>query len=608
MGKALILYLVITGIAAIFTLARPELVFMLAFVGVGLVLAFTPTAFLWGCIFSFGYGFARVVVRPLFATAFAVVVTAITLWAVPQPSIRAANAALARFHLDDVTPTDLIRLQGDIRIDMTAPASGQPSRDWPGLPMYGCDGRCMAMLFEPDVRSVTITRAQPLTFEHVRSGLSQADNSSRTYRLVPKAQCGDDVIDIDARHIRSPFGDTLEERRAVAAEWSMKLAIEYCITGSAPLKRYDMMLRFIGWQSRQPGPPYGFDMSPDLITAKSQVTDIRDGKGTVLYRRSTLAVDALTAPLTIFPQGERFIFGWSRRFLPEDSLDWEKLHNALDAAYVVKRSADVGESIANARKAVQSAFLYSTMATGESATLVIQNYMEMLGKAQAASEDVALVEKLLADPRLDDLPGAWLLYRSFSPEHLTSFLPAIISKLSINTPSGPVQDNQLGLALEHWPSGAFANPDEATLTLLANPALRLRAIGLVTRMSDMGERAAPLLAAIIEQHVPEIAQDSSRDQLQLQTAIASVNAMCYLGPQAASELPRMRQLEMRELERNVPSGSSLRVPWDVMMLRLGKPLGEIRKVDDGGSSERSYINGLTYLLAHFDPNRDCRRG
>jgi hypothetical protein len=600
-GIFLICYLATTGVAAIFTLAAPGLVYGLAYVGVGVILALTPTAFMWGCIFALGYGSARIVVRPLFATAVAVAVTAITLWAIPQPSIRAANAALARFHLDDVTPVELIRLEGDIRIDMTAPASGQPSRDWPGLPMYGCDNRCIAILFEPGVRSVTITRAQALTFEHIRSEMSQPDNSSRTYRLVPKAQCGAEAIDFDARRNNSQFGDTIEERRAVATEWSMKFATEYCLTGSAPIKQYDIVLRTSYWQSRQPGPPYGFDMSPDLITAKAHVTDIRNGKGEVLFRRFIQAVDALSAPLTILPQGESFIFGWSRRFHPDDSSDWEKLDKALDAAIVVKRSADIGDSIANARKAVQSSFLYSTAATGESATLVIQNFMEMLGKTKPGPEDVALVENLLTDPRLDDLPGAWLLYRSFSPQQLNSFLPVVISKLSMETLLEPAQENQLGLALEHWPTAAFANPDQATLALLANPALRLRAIGLVARMSDMGERAAPLLADIIEQHLVAAAKDSGRNHLQLHTVSAGISAMCYLGALAAGELPRMR-----EVEKKVPPSGRERVAWDVMMLRLGKPLIEIRKTDKGGQSEQDYGSGMKYLLAHFDADRDCR--
>lgn len=594
MGRYLVYFLVLTGLGAIFTLAAPGLVYGLAYIGVGLILVFTPTAFMWGCIFAVGYALVRIAVRPLSAMIVAGVVTAVTLWAIPQPSIRAANAALAQFHLDDVTPADPIRLEGDIRIEMMPPSySGEA---------YGCDGRCIAILLEPGVRSVTITQAAARTFEQIRSEVGQPDLSSRTYRLVPRAQCGNDEVELDARRLLSPFGRGTEEQRAVAAEWSMKLATEYCLTAVSVLKHYDMILRSDYWQSREPGPPRGFDMSPNLSTAKVHVADIRNSKGEVLFRRFLVAADALSVPFMIFPEGEGFTFGWLRKFRPDyDQSEWRNPDAELNAAIVVKRSATIGDSVANARNAVQVSFVYSTVATGQSATLVIENYMETLAKAKPAREDVVLIEQLLRDPRLGDLPGAWSLLRIFSADQLNSFLPAIISKLSRETTTGPALENALGLALERWPKAAFANPDHETLALLKNPDLRIRASGLVARLSDMGERSAPLLADIVEQHLPAIAKDPVRGQLHRRTASAAIRAMCRLGMQAASELPRMR-----EIEKNAGPVEGERVAWDTMMLRIGKPLTEIGKFGKGGQSEQQYVSGLKNRLAHFDANQDCR--
>jgi len=609
-GKFLKYYLAITGLAAIFTLAAPGLVFMLAFIGVGLILAMTPTAFMWGCIFALGYRVARFHLRPVSASGTALVVTAAILWAIPQPSIRAANAALARFHLDNVTPAELIRLEGDVRIDMSDPQSGEASRDWPGIPTYRCDNRCIAILFEPGVRSVTITRAQPVTFDDIRDEVSHPDNSSRTYRLVPKAQCRDEGIAFDPRRINGRFGATVEDRRAVAAEWSMKFATEYCLTGEVPLNRYDTVLRTVSWQSQGSTSKNGADWWTRLTTAQAHFSDVRNSMGEVLFRRYNLVADALSVPLMLLP-GEDFRIGWSRRFLPpHKSTRWEETDEALDAAIVVKRTAAIGDSVANARTAVQLSFVDSAAATAQSATLLIQNYMEMLAKTTPSPEDVAMVDSLLRDQRLDDLPGAWLLYRSFSPDQLNSFLSPIISKLSMARSAEPVEENRLGSALKHWPKAAFENPDHATLELLANPALRLRAIGLVSRMSDMGERGAPLLVDIIEHHVNAAAEleggkatgeDSIRAQMHRRTADAAISAMCYMGPQGARELPRMR-----EMERTIPLNSSQRAALNDVMLRLGKPVAEMKRPENYPLTQQDYLKGLMYRLEHFNPDQDCR--
>lgn len=594
MGKFLRNYLIVTGLAALFTVAAPALVYLLAFFGVGLILIFTPTAFMWGCIFALCYGVASVAARPVPASVFAAIATAVAVCAIPQPSIRAADAALTEFHLDNVTPADPIRLQGDIRIETISYHIVAPVHD--------CDDRCIAILFEPGVSSVTTTRVSSRTFEVMRGEISPPNDSARTYRLMPKAQCGDEAVNLDGRRFVSPFGGTFDQQRSVAAEWSMKLATEYCLAAVPPLKRHDMILRSGSWYSGDARPPAPFDLSPGRFTARAHVADIRNGKGELLFRRYLVAADALGVPFALLPKGELWEFGWFRKFRPDYAeSEWDRQDAALNAAIVVKRSAAVGDSIANARNAVQASFLDSTVASGPSAMLVIENYLALLAKGEPLREDVVLVERLLDDPRLGDLPSASLLPRIFSADQLNSFLPAIIRKLSVAVPVEPARENALGLALEQWPKAVFANPDRATLTLLQNPDLRLRASGLVVRLSDMGERGAPLLADILEKHLPAIDRDPARRELHRRTASAAIQAMCYLGTQAASQLPRMRQLEMAAA-RNLEELST----WDIMMLRLGKPLTEIRIVGGRGSSEQKYVSALSRQLADFDADQDCR--
>lgn len=606
MDRFLKYYLVITGIAAIFALAFPGLMLILSYLGVGLIIALAPTAFLWGCILALGLGVARKVVSPAYARAAAVAFTALILWMVPQLSVMAARSALHRFDLQNVTPAELIRLHGDVRIDTSSPEQGMPSRDWPGIPTYRCDLRCIAILFEPGVRSVTMTRTELPSFEQVRKDSSRPDNSSRTYRLMPKAQCGSEGIEFDHRRGNNRFGATIEDRRAVKADWSMKFETQYCLMDEAPLDRYDMLLRSGSWQSSGRSSPGSAPFSIAGSTAQANFSDVLNSKGEVLFRRFDLAADALRVPLMILPSGEEFRFGWSRRLLPRGvSTDWMETDKAVDDAIAVKRSAAIGNSLSIARQAVQEVFLDSASATGRSASSLILNYMEMLEKAQAGPEDAALVESLLNDRRLDDLPGAWVLHRSFTPEQLNSFLPAIINKLGMETSVEPTDENQLGKALARWPPDAFASPDNATLALLASPVARLRAIGLVARMSDMGERGAPLLADIIEYHLgvePAGPHDlRNRSYLQSGTVDAGISAMCRLGPQAKNQLPRMR-----ELEKRLDSYLVGRHEWQVMMLRLGKPIDEFKRPDVSPEVEKQYISTLKYIAETFDPDRHCR--
>jgi hypothetical protein len=299
--------------------------------------------------------------------------------------------------------------------------------------------------------------------------------------------------------------------------------------------------------------------------ARATFSDIRNSKGDVLFRRFNLVTEPLGVPLMILPVGaiESGRYGRYRRVVPPHvSTDGDAVDKALDDAIAVKRFAANGDYMANARQTVQVAFLDSTTATDRSTSPVVDKYMEMLATTTAGP---ALIERLLADPPVNDLPRAEILYRSFSPEQLNSHLPAIIDKLSMETSEEPQRQNQLGKALEYWPKGAYANPDQETLALLANPELRMRALGLAARMSDMGERGASLVADIVEHHYAKAPPFSNGNwaevgQRNRGTANAGVRALCRLGAQAAAELPRMRELEGRILLFPLE-----RMAWNIMM-------------------------------------------
>ena len=139
--------------------------------------------------------------------------------------------------------------------------------------------------------------------------------SSRTYRLLPKAQCGDRAIDVDSDDQVGPFGKGLEEKRRIGAEWRSKLASEYCVVAEPPISTFDMLIREGRYQYPQGGSAgqWSLDASP----AQIDYAEIRDGSRKVLLRRLISRVGVLAHPFWISGAGglDTFRFGWAREQL-----------------------------------------------------------------------------------------------------------------------------------------------------------------------------------------------------------------------------------------------------------------------------------------------------
>src|SRR4051812_29890462 len=245
--KFLPVYLLVTGIGAAAALAMPGLVVLGFFLLIlpGLVLSLAPTAFLWGCVFTASWLAARIVLGDTLLTVLAAgAITALALMAVTQPNRAAGKAAYLASLLPDITPSGRIAMRGDIRLDLPGPRwDNIDSRGKSGQRGFSCDNLCLALLFTPDVTSVTINNSRRLSAQDHRTGTGGFDPEARTYRLIPKSQCPDGGLLSDLDGMSGLFGGKPEEGKALNAEWNLKLANEVCLTRSAPIDRHDILIR-----------------------------------------------------------------------------------------------------------------------------------------------------------------------------------------------------------------------------------------------------------------------------------------------------------------------------------------------------------------------------
>jgi hypothetical protein len=84
-------------------------------------------------------------------------------------------------------------------------------------------------------------------------------------------------------------------------------------------------------------------------------------------------------------------------------------------------------------------------------------------------------------------------------------------------------------------------------------------------------------------------------------------AFCRLGDEAAPALPQIEAM----ISGGVIPDYSLRghggTDWNLMLVRLGKPLDAIRKPESLSGSEANYRRNLQEKLRRFDPERSCGR-
>lgn len=497
-------YLLITGALALIAVTMPSLVVIGLFLIVpGLILGLAPTAFVWGCIYAAIYWLLRIVVGERVATLVAIPVLAAAIWAIPQPSISLARVTVAKYDLTDMAPAQPIRPVGDIRIDSASVGTDNGNYERGEIRRYSCDNRCLALLFEPGVRSVTVNGVEKLSFEQVRDGVGPLLPAAQTYRLLPKGKCDDGGHnpDIESRH--GQFGKTLEDNRAMSADWKLRLIAEVCLQGDPPIAHHDLLLRMGRWSSDLDRNSHNTSWSLIPNGADADFAEARTGTGKLLMRVFNLRTYALSMPLFVNGTGglENFRFGWGRSVLPKGTdTGWEQPQTQLDAALDVRRTPDRSHILDSVRSSLLAAVNDPSLPADAPIFKTVGDYLQLLKEQGATAADRPLVERLILDSRLDDLDAAWSLIGTFPDDYLNALRPAIARKLLSLPDTVDPQSGQLGKVLLQWPKGVFAHLNADELKLLADVERRRRANGLITRLADMGAPAASMLARIIEYH------------------------------------------------------------------------------------------------------------
>jgi hypothetical protein len=301
MLKYLLRYLTITGSVAAIVLLAPDLVVVGFFLLIvpGALLVATPTAFLWGLVLTGCWLLSRRVLGDTWiAMLVAAFSAALVLISCTLPTRKAGITLFRASLLPETTPAKRIEMRGDVRIDLPENFLGRDKPD--GLANergFACDRICLALLFMPSVKSVTMNRSSG-DMAHSPQGGEGLDVNSRTYKLAPIAPCPSDGprLDLDRGAGLYPLTD---------AEWAARLH-EVCVVHTDNPGHHDILIRegssySSNWRERWSLAPRG----PVI-----KFLEIRDGDGRSLLRRFQSSVLALAQPLYIAFAGSEPRFEW----------------------------------------------------------------------------------------------------------------------------------------------------------------------------------------------------------------------------------------------------------------------------------------------------------
>jgi hypothetical protein len=316
--KFLGVYLAVTGGIAAVALLQPGLVtlgFWLIIIP-GLIMVAAPTAFLWGLVFTVCWLLARTLLGETLVTALvAGAATAALLVAVTIPSRIAGEAVHRASLLPEVTPANPIILRGDVRLDVASPR--WDNENWKSqreLRGFSCDKICLALLFTPGVSSVTINKSGTAMAD-VPGGGEGLNVEARSYRLAPKSQCPDGGLIPDLSNWVGLFPASMDDRKAMDAEWAARLANDVCLVRIPTLARHDMLIRDGRHGETRHDRKTRWKLAPR--GASVVFTEIRGGDGEALLRRFKSSVLVPAWPLHVYGNGNpmNWEFDWGLKTL-----------------------------------------------------------------------------------------------------------------------------------------------------------------------------------------------------------------------------------------------------------------------------------------------------
>jgi hypothetical protein len=285
--------------------------------------------------------------------------------------------------------------------------------------------------------------------------------------------------------------------------------------------------------------------------------------GTPLLRRRSAEVNAVLAPLGLFPD---FFGNWHVRW---GLARWPRRRGEQGIAsvavsilleYSSLRPPQAGsESAVALRGLLDQAIDDPALPASGQVFRLVPVWFQTLGRT-ASAQDLETLSSLVRDRRIT---GFDQLVASVSYPIPPTLRGPIVERLADGEPN-KADRRALNQLLARMPAGTFAAPTRTERWLLQNPAVRQDAPALVERLADRGRAAAPLLASLLAQTANAAEGEGRRDLL---SAIRS--ALIQLGPEAQSELSTVDSLvRSRELAYTPLDADE----WRFALARMGRPI------------------------------------
>ncbi|MCJ2121796.1 hypothetical protein [Methylobacterium sp. J-077] len=226
------------------------------------------------------------------------------------------------------------------------------------------------------------------------------------------------------------------------------------------------------------------------------------------------------------------------------------------------------------------------------------------GARKLGPDDLALMLRLIADPRVTRFHGLWGPIHALGSEAGVLRAPMVARVLGAAIPDGRWAAEDLGRDLGAMPAGTYAVLSPGEEQLLADPVRRRWAPRLIERQTERGAAAAPGLVRIIAQSYEELKrrradrQDRSSDGVI--DALAARKALCLIGPAASSVLA---DFEAVLASGTIPAYSLEDWVWSFTLARLGKPVADLAKPEHSRLTRDEFVSRTEFALRHFNPNR-----
>jgi hypothetical protein len=215
--------------------------------------------------------------------------------------------------------------------------------------------------------------------------------------------------------------------------------------------------------------------------------------------------------------------------------------------------------------------------------------------------------RAIRDPRVTNVDGIWGAIKALGDRAADLRAPMVERIASADLSMGE-PPKSIGRALNSLPPGTFVSMTETERSILADPQRRVLAPGLISRQSDRGAAAEPVLLEMLDYHLRKIADNKRKRGASSDGDLVVVDrvrmAFCQLGPAASAALPVIDALTSQGLvDRRFAEGRE----WHLMLARMGKPIEDIPKPQNLSGSEAQFHRNLQQRLDRFRPDRDCRR-